>query len=60
MISIPASAIDTAQKSAVAAIAVQALAQVQAQRASETAQATAARPPAATPPGVGGLADQSA
>lgn len=59
MISIPASAIDMAQQSAVAAVAVQALAQVQAQRADATAQAMA-RPPAATPAGVGGVVDQTA
>jgi len=59
MISIPASAIDMAQQSAVAAVAVQALAQVAAQRASETAE-VAARPQASTPAGVGGLVDQTA
>lgn len=60
MISIPASAIDMAQQSAVAAVAVHALAQVAAQRASETAEVAAARPQASAPAGVGGLVDQTA
>lgn len=59
MISIPSSAVHLAQQSAKAATAVQALAQIAADRASEAAQATA-KPAAANPPGVGGLVDQTA
>jgi hypothetical protein len=66
MISVPASALHLAQQTAGAAVAVQALAQVQAARASETAQnsstqnSRAPKPSAANPPGVGGLVDQTA
>jgi len=43
-----------------AGAAEQALAQIQADRSSENAQTSAAKPPAANPPGVGGLVDQTA
>lgn len=60
MISIPASATHLAQQSAKAATAEAALAQIQADRASETAQALAPKPQPANPPGVGGRLDQTA
>lgn len=60
MISIPASAVHLAQQSAKAATAEQALAQIQADRASEAAQALAPKPQAANASGVGGRVDQTA
>lgn len=45
---------------AIAGAAEQAMAQIQANRASENAQNSASKPAAANPPGVGGLVDQSA
>ena len=60
MISIPASDLQVAQQSAKAATAEMALAQVAAERASETAQASAPATAAAVPPGVGGLVDRTA
>ena len=58
LISIPSSALALDQQSAVAATAELALAQIAANEAGEIAQNSA--PKSATPPGVGGLVDQTA
>jgi hypothetical protein len=59
MTSIPASAIHEAQHAAKAATAEQALAQVQANQASQQRD-NETKPSAANPPGVGGLVDRTA
>jgi hypothetical protein len=59
LISIPGSALQVAQQSALAATAELALAQIAATQAGEIAQDSAPKP-AANPPGVGGLVDQTA
>jgi hypothetical protein len=59
MSSVPASALHVAQQTAKAATALEALAQVQANKSSQQAQ-TASKPQASNPPGVGGRVDRTA